>query len=38
MIDHYNSFDAQEGKKIDMRGIMVGNGVMAYDSVEYNQV
>ena len=33
MIDHYNSFEAQDGKKIDMRGILVGNGVMAYNTV-----
>ena len=27
-IDHYNEYDAPSDKKIDMRGILVGNGIM----------
>ena len=37
-IDHYNAFDAPDGKKIDLRGILVGNGVMQYSTTGHHQV
>ena len=38
LIDGYNQFRAEANKKIDFRGIMVGNGLMAYDTIPNQQV
>jgi len=38
LIDGYNQYRAEEGKKIDFRGILIGNGLMDYGTIQSDQV
>ena len=38
LIDKHNLYFAEEGKKIDFRGIMVGNGLISYNNLQNEQV